>query len=561
MAVHEATDRLAVGTDLGGIQEFSLSSFAFLRENRIEDDHGEGHFVRYLPDGTGLLSALRDYDPAADGDAGGGGTIFDAGLTLWNAATGLRQTRFGGPPGTAGALFEPGSGRILAGTQEGIGAGFDLGGAPVAGSFPIYLAPALISAGGSTQVVSLHRSRIRILRAPDFLRVWEGEDPGLPSPMNPATLGSSEAAPYFSVGRRDGTVAVYRYDPTPGADGSGRASPVDQDLGAALGVTVHVSRELIGLSTAVREITPSPSGRYLATRDDAGSAVLWDLAPPAPVHAGPGVAGVLPGVVATSIPGGAPLCPPHAATFSYGPGEQSLWRVNEDGSLTRFDLPAMTNPLPVQPTDLGAPFSAVAALEAAPGQLVVAADDGSVRLCDPTGNALQMIVAPTNGPTPHPFRTLLLHPDGQRVFAAPDEYVPEFGQQEPIQVFQVGTWQRVGACFHPFTNGTLAFAQNGGLVVLGERYERRGIAFFDGLGLGQISEGSPLAPRAGFGGPIGDLVLGAEAASLTLLRPGPPIQSISIPIAGRLTSCAAAPAIQRAFVGLSTGGILELSFP
>ncbi len=561
--VDEANDRLIVGTDLGGLVEFVLSTFAAGRTFRAEDFAGSVRFVRFVEAGAKLLGALEDYEPSQDADALPPGPTANAGLTRWTVATAARDVRFGAPAGTAGAIQHDGLDLVLAGSSTGQGARFDRAGVLQPGEFEAYDAIGLLVAGGKEFAATASRRTVHVLLLPDLERVATLVDAANPSPLLPEAFSTAPATDTFAVGRADGSFEVYRF--VPGGDEASRVVARALPIGSALGASVAQLREFYMHSVEIVEVTVSPSGRYVLTRDITGKAALVDLTPPgAPAPASAAGSPALAGLASPQIhtlPATFDRCPARLPVFSFGPGEMSFLAVQGDGTLHRFSLPDAAPLGSLTIFGPGGPVRPIAALDVTPDELLIGGDDSGLYVAHPVGGTVfQTLSFPQGGASPKPFTTLLRMPDGQRVLCAPSEYVPGDGDQEVIRTYRISDWSIDQLCFQRYKGGRFCAPDGGMLVVQTETYERREMNLFTADVFDKLGSLRKAAPRAGLTPILGNLLLGTDPTTLHIFRADAGgFQAGAIPHAlGRATALGGSEATRRAYVGLASGGLIEL---
>lgn len=566
LSVDEPGDRLVVGTDRGAVEEFALSTLAPTRTYRPADDAGLAHFVRHGPAGATLLTALSDYDPLADAEGGGPGPgVSNAGLTRWSTATGLRDLRLGGPPGTASAFEAPGpAAPIVAGTMEGHGVLFDATGVPLAEAAPFFQRVAPVAAGAETLAVAATPLRVCLVRLADRAVVAQSRDPLHPSPLVPRSLSSAAAAGRFALGHQDGSAAVFEVELLPAPIAPGFVAR-DQPLGSALGASLRVSGELVAHAARVEEVAVSPSGRFVGTRDASGQVYFWDTAAfGAPAAAKPARPAAAPRLVAGPLLVG--QCPAGGTRIRFDAAEATALVLVSPAELARVALPAGTVLATVAPQQGGSPLAVCAALDVGPGAMLVADEDGGLYACDGAGAVVQVLV-PAVAPVDEaalgvPFGTLMHWPDGQRILAAPTEVDPALGTTQRITFVDRATGQPVSVSNHAYLGGAFAPFDGGGALVLAERSEGRGLSVLaDGPTWPVVATASRLAPRHGPAGVGGGLLLGADHDRVVLIRvQGGQFLTGALPHAGGAAASAfgGSAASAQAFLGLSNGRVLRL---
>ena len=281
LGLHPAGDRLAIGTDRGAIEEYLVPALTLARTYRAADDSHVVHLVRYASDGASLLTALADYDPAADGEVVPGPGAVNGGLTRWSTATGARLIRYAGPPGSASAFDSVATGNTIAGVEDGVGHVYNAAGTEIATSFELWAGTGEITSGGQAHAAFCSSRAVGVLRLVDRRVVAYSKDSLHTSPLTPRSFSSAPTTNRFVVGHQDGSAAVMEFAAN-GVPSAAAIVPKAQALGTANGATLHVTAELTGHATSVVELAVSPSGRFLASRDREGHVLAWDLSGRAP---------------------------------------------------------------------------------------------------------------------------------------------------------------------------------------------------------------------------------------------------------------------------------------
>ena len=260
------------------------------------------------------------------------------------------------------------------------------------------------------------------------------------------------------------------------------------------------------------------------------------------------------------------MCPPSAARITFGPGEQTLLARNDLGALLRIALPAGTVQATVQVMNGAQPIDVRSAIDVSPAEMLVSSQEGGLFVCDLSGAVQQTLVADQvtaeTDPVPIPFTTLLPWPGGSLILAAPQQYLPKLGNTMQATLYDTTDWSVASQVPHGYNGGRFTPLQNGNVMVLGESYERRGLAFLSAPNWSTLAATGKAAARKGFAGLGGGLLLGADGRYISLVREqagqvvkgqllhGHPAQS---------TAFGGSEATARCYLGLANGLILEIA--
>ncbi len=562
LGLHPAGDRLAIGTDRGAIEEYVFPALTLVRTYRPADDAHVVHLARYAPGGDSLLTALADYDPADDGEVVLGGGPPNGGLTRWDTATGARLIRYAGPPGSATAFDTVGTGNTVAGVDHGVGHLYDAAGTEIAMGFELWAGTGEITSGGQAHAAFCSARAVGVLRLADRRVVAYSKDPLHTNPLTPRSFSSMPTMNRFVVGHQDGSAAVMEFAAN-AIPSAAAIVPKAQALGTANGATLLVTAELTGHATSVVELAVSPSGRFLASRDRDGHVMAWDLAGrPAAFLRG---ADTETRMVA-AVPVGLGVCPPSAARITFGPGEQTLLARNDLGALLRIALPGATIQATVQVMNGAQPVAVRSAIDISAAEMLVSSEAGGLFVCDMNGAVQQTLVADqvtaATDPLPIPFTTLLPWPGGSLILVAPQQYIPDLGNTRQATLYDATDWSVASQVPHGYIGGRFTPLQGGNVMVLGETYERRGLAFLSAPNWSTLAATGKAAARKGFAGIGGGLLLGADGAHISLVR-----EQVGSLVQARLphgqlaqsTAFGGSEATARCYLGLANGLILEIA--
>lgn len=516
IAVNAAGTRLAVGTDRGGIEEFSLPGLTPTRTFRAADGLAPVHLLRYGPGDATLLSALSDFTPPGEPGAPPAGPPLDAGLTRWDATGGAPLLQPGTIDGSASAFEDDGLGALVVGREDGRGLLLNRDtGAETAAGLDLHGGLVPILAGGQAHAVTCGFFGLALLRLGDRAVVAYAPLPlGFP-PFTPRSLASRAGGDRFCVGRQDGTAAVYHYVPRPSPEPIG-VTPRDEVLGTAFGATLRVVADLVGHADRVEEIAVSRDGNFVLSRDRSGMLIAWDRTPPVvTLLQQPGAARTRATAVSASL-GTCPASP----RLTFGPDGTTALATTATGTVLRIAMPAGTVLSTITVMNGATPIDVHLALDTAPDTMLVTSTQGGVFGANAAGVVQQVITpeTPTGAGEVSPVlvSTLRHAPSQPAVLFAPDRFVPDLGDTQPAVLLDPISLNAQATLNHEYDASQFAFLGGGaGMLMAGRGGYHRFRAFDNTLTLVREAIDGPTHGVAATGG---SFVLGLRGAHLQLLR-------------------------------------------
>ncbi len=529
--------RLVLGTDHGRIDERSLTMglpvLGVYRSGGAEEP--EVFSLLYFNEGTRLFSSLADYHLGKDVDSGPGGTLSNAGPTVWDTANRQRVARLGAPDGYVTATsVDGGAGLAL------LSEGGELGRAAASDGFayhrlrrvPVMRVATLGTAPES--LLGVNPLQLIALDSTDGKILLKGTDAAGPHAQESvlAIPGTDKA-----VVVRQGGCAVYTITRT--TAGPPTAVQTTESLGSHLGYDLTVTHMLRGHDSRCLEVQSTSDGAFAASRDDGGKVILWSR------NSGSYTATILPFNV-----GAAPRTFTRLSFSQWG-----LTAVMLDGSVQVVEFPFNGQCNCKVFFENNKQITAVTALRISADEILLGLDDG--RLCKAnvgTEKITSVVIDP--GTTSRTFRHLLHSPGSQRIAAIPDQVIDP---GPAISVLAVPSCQVTGEIRNRWKLLVAGIDGAGRLLV--SALGKHGVFFYDLAGSTSLLVRFPKRARVGVAAFDDKLVLAADRMGLRLVKYEPGAYGMdALPFSHfPAGAVGGAPGDDAVFIGTDSGTIFRIA--